>query len=258
MDRVIGGEIHSFSTLSSTNDLGKEWAEAGKPEGLVIVADEQTQGRGRFGRQWSSPKGLGAYFSVLLRPKLQLQEYGQLSLLAGASIVEALDRRFKAQTQVRWPNDIVCQERKLAGVLTEIVNSDRGSQAAVVGIGINVNHGPDDFLPSIKDRATSLRVLLGRELSPREVIEAVLARMDAWYRLLHREGSDSMRSAWEAHSSLKRGTAVSVRCGEEEIEGTVLGLTPEGYLHLRSWTGTECVVSSGEVNVLRTIQESSH
>lgn len=143
----IGQVLHHFELISSTNDHARELAEEGAGHGEVVIADSQTGGRGRRGRPWVSPPGLNAYFSVILRPELPPARAPELTLLASVAICDAL-RQANVPAAIKWPNDLLVQDRKIAGILTEMASEPERVHWAVIGIGVNVNAAATDFPPS--------------------------------------------------------------------------------------------------------------
>lgn len=177
-----------FQSTASTNDLALRMAAGGEPEGTVIFAEEQTAGRGQYGRSWHSPRGLGLLFSVILRPPRRLMEPGALTLFTAEVMCEASHRLGAVRARIKPPNDILVEGRKLCGILIE---SRWGRDVfCVVGVGYNVLHQDEDFPPEIRERATSLSLETGRSWQ-REDVAAVLLDCfsDAYWRIVHEKES---------------------------------------------------------------------
>jgi len=231
--------------LVSTNDRVKELARQGASHGAIVLADEQTGGRGREGRSWSSPPG-GLYLSVLLRP-VQVAA-GLLPLAAGLAVAEAVAAEAGVTAELKWPNDVVASGRKLAGVLSEASTGGSGLEWVVVGIGVNVASVlPED----LRATATSLA-----ELAPSgppaaaALAAAVIARLGVWYDALATPAA--VVQSWRRHAVPWWGEAVEVRTGAGALRGRLLEVDDEGALVLSSALGTRRVLS-GEVVRLRRV-----
>jgi BirA family transcriptional regulator, biotin operon repressor / biotin---[acetyl-CoA-carboxylase] ligase len=185
-DAVIGREVIVLQETSSTNDAISRLISADNlpslPEGVVIFAESQTDGRGQRGNRWESAAGKGLWFSILLRPKIQLCDSGQLTIWAIHAVSDVIHTKFGFATAIKLPNDVQLDGRKVSGVLVEMRAQDRASHVAVVGIGINVNQSRDDFPPDLRDRATSLAMALGRQVDRNKFGAALLGKLDMTYR----------------------------------------------------------------------------
>lgn len=244
-------QIERFSVLSSTNDYLKQRAESGAAEGTVVIAREQTAGKGRLGRSWASPPG-GAWFSLLLRPRISVEQAGCISVLVAVSLAQALRERWGVPVGVKWPNDLYVirpnplspslkgrgvsppalgvGERfaKLGGILIELSSQGSQIQWLIVGIGINVNN----TLPEeTRVPATSLARELGREISLDEFFEVALAALARGYERFLAEGFDFVREEWQRMSVLPK--SLSVVTGAQRQEAEVLGLSESGKLIVR-------------------------
>ena len=158
--RVMGSEIHSYKSIGSTNEVARRLAEAGAPEGAIVIAEKQTRGRGRLGRTWHSVSGQGLYFSLILRPKTDFSRLPALSMVAALSICRAIEK-YGLKAEIKWPNDCLLDGKKVAGILVELSAELDRVDYAIMGIGINVNHRADDFPSSLRSTATSLYRISG-------------------------------------------------------------------------------------------------
>lgn len=239
-------ERHAF--IGSTNDQALLRADQGAPEGLVIVAEVQTSGRGRLGRVWWDAPGSSLPFTLLLRPKIPLPQYPLLSLAMASAVAEAAERLTGAAFDVKWPNDVLHAGRKLCGILAESRASGTGQPVLVIGTGVNVNQEEADFPPELRGRATSLRMATaGAAISVSEVLETILQRYE---RPLALARAGDTAALWkEATRRLPGpGTFLTVRSGGREIEGVVEGISETGALRLREPGRSEAVlVSVGEI-----------
>jgi BirA family biotin operon repressor/biotin-[acetyl-CoA-carboxylase] ligase len=226
----------------STSDVAREQAGRGARAGFVVAAARQTRGRGRLGRTWESPAAGGLYVSILLRPDLAPREAGRLTILGSVAMADAVEAVAGFRPQIKWPNDLMVERRKLGGLLIEA--EPRGARLAwaVVGIGINVNQQLGDFSPAVRDIATSLQMLTGREHRRADLLAALLNALTA--RLA--QPFDDVRRAWAA-SSLTLGQRVSLTTLRGTKQGQAVGLDPSGALLLRLDSGEIEVVTAGDV-----------
>lgn len=213
---------------------------AGQPPGTVIVAEEQTAGRGRLGRKWHSERGLGLYFSVVLDLSLSSDTLPALTLALGLAAREAIQQVAGVASDLRWPNDVLIGDKKCAGILVELQEA-----TAIAGVGVNVNHAsfPDD----IAGLATSLRLATGREQSREDLLEKLLASIDAYASLTAAEGPGAILRLFAQASSYVHGRKVIVGEGETALEGTTDGLDPSGFLWLRTTAGARRLIRAGGV-----------
>ena len=214
-DRIVGREVHVFSETDSTNDLARRAGEGGAAEGIVFFAETQRRGRGREGRAWDSPPGLGLWFSVLLRPAAPRGRWPRLGALAALAVARGVKEAADLRLGVKWPNDLLLPDgRKCGGILVETT-----PEFAVVGIGLNVRHAAADFPPELRAAAGSLRMIrAGIEREP--VAGAVLDALDALHRDPAAWGEDfSPLSAELAARSATLGRRIRVARGGERIEG---------------------------------------
>jgi BirA family biotin operon repressor/biotin-[acetyl-CoA-carboxylase] ligase len=185
-DAVIGREIIVLQETSSTNDAISLMASTdglpSVPEGLVVFAEHQTHGRGQRDNRWESARGKGLWFSILLRPKIQLSDSGRLTIWAIEAISDVIRTALQLEPTVKLPNDIQLYGRKVSGVLVEMRAQDKAPHLAVVGIGVNVNHCADDFPADLRDRAISLGMALGRQVDRQKFAFALLRNLDLTYR----------------------------------------------------------------------------
>ncbi|HEX6040222.1 biotin--[acetyl-CoA-carboxylase] ligase [Longimicrobium sp.] len=239
--------VHLYARIGSTNDAARALADAGAPHGTLVLAEEQTAGRGRGGRAWSSPAGLGAWMSMVTRPST-LAAPGLLPILVGLAAADAIDPFIRpVVTQVKWPNDLHLAGRKIAGILCE--GSWDGGQpgAVIVGIGLNVLHAPDDFPDEVRQTATSLRIAAGWSPSRAEVAGAVASAVARALARPPLQLTGALLEAMRRRDALE-GRPVTVT-GATETAGTALGVSPAGALLLRDTDGVLRTVTSGTVRI---------
>jgi BirA family transcriptional regulator, biotin operon repressor / biotin---[acetyl-CoA-carboxylase] ligase len=245
---VIGREIHVFKETASTNDVVEKLARDGAKEGVVVFAESQTKGRGRLGRKWHSPAGQGLYFSVLLRPKLRPIEATQLTVVAATALVRAIEATTTVRPVIKWPNDLLVDGRKIAGVLTELSAELDTIKHLILGIGLDVNQTAGDFPSEIRSLATSLRIAGGDALSRPELATRVLRELDADYARIRRGKFDAVADEWESRCTTI-GRNVAVRIGERLVRGCAESLDDDGALLLRTQHGRLERIIGGDVTV---------
>jgi BirA family transcriptional regulator, biotin operon repressor / biotin---[acetyl-CoA-carboxylase] ligase len=179
---TIGRQIIVLEQTSSTNDAILQVATANSNQGLVLFAEHQTAGRGQRGNRWESAAGKGLWFSVLLRPKIQINDSGRLTIWAIETISDVIRTEFSLESAIKLPNDVQLSGRKVVGVLVEMRAQEKAPHLAVVGIGINVNQSMEDFPPELQNRAISLAMALHRPVDRRQFAVAVLRYLDRTYR----------------------------------------------------------------------------
>lgn len=241
--------IEHSETLGSTSDRLKDLARAGAPGWTVVLAEQQTAGRGRQGRSWLSPRG-NVFLSVLLRPALPAHYLTLVPLAAGVAVCEALGEA-GLEARLKWPNDLLVRGRKLAGVLAEASSGSGGLEAVVLGVGVNVGLDPRDLPLEIRESTTSISAETRREADTVAVAAAVLARLTLWYHALDREGPDRVLGEWRTRSVPWWGRTVEVLSGDRILRGVALGLDERGALLLEREDGVTVAVLSGEARELR-------
>jgi BirA family biotin operon repressor/biotin-[acetyl-CoA-carboxylase] ligase len=253
----LGRKIHSFAELPSTNDEADRLAEEGALHGEVVIADVQTQGRGRRGRAWFAPAGKALTLSIVLRPPLPPSRAPEITLVAAVAIAEAARELGAHHARIKWPNDIECRGRKLAGLLTELRAEPDRIRHAIVGLGFNSSLEMHDFPEELRSIATSLLVESG-EKSPRPLVCArLLEHLEEWFSLHETEGFGPVRDRWrELSSTLGRkvritGDAAAGAQGGSgagaPLEGDAVDLDEDGALLVRPPGGQNVRVMAGDV-----------
>jgi len=235
-----------YERLPSTNDVARELAQASAPEGLVVVAREQTAGRGRQGRAWASPRGEGLYLSILLRPHTPPADAALITLAAAIAVVETLADDYQIAADIKWPNDVHVRGRKLCGILVESAIESGLLQYAIMGIGVNI--AQHEFPKDLQAIATSLFIESGKALTPDEFLKPLLVRLECWYRKALAQPAEII-AQWEARSSYARDCAVRVEASDGVIEGITRGLAQSGALILELTNGERREIVSGEVKL---------
>ncbi|MGE5602028.1 MAG: biotin--[acetyl-CoA-carboxylase] ligase [Nitrososphaerales archaeon] len=251
----LGRAVLAFDRIGSTNDVAHEQARAGAADGLLVVAEEQTAGRGRLARTWWAPPATCLLMSLVLRPwsvgrTLSLPQAGQLTMSLGLAAAEAAGELTGLRVQLKWPNDLLIEGRKLGGMLTELDADEDRLDYAVLGLGLNVNV---DFAapgapPELALTATSLQMETGRPVDRLALLAGILLRTERWYeRVL---AGESPHEVWAQHlDTLGRRVRVAFITGF--LEGVAVGVTPEGGLLVQDDAGRVQIVWSGDVAGLR-------
>ncbi len=242
-------EAHYFPTLSSTNDEMMRLGKADGKHGTAIVADHQTAGRGRIERLWESPAGKGLYFSLLLRPPLMASAAPLITLATGLALGRALRSLGLESLIVKWPNDIWVGQKKLAGILTEMVNHGRQVDFVVVGVGLNVFQRPEDFSPSVRAVATSLKMASDQAWDRGQVLLQILMEIFSEIEKLIAEGPGPLIARWTQTSGMV-GKKVQAVENDRSTEGVVCGLSPEGQLQVKTDRGENISIIAGDVFLL--------
>jgi BirA family biotin operon repressor/biotin-[acetyl-CoA-carboxylase] ligase len=248
----LGRLIHVVSRATSTNDLAKQAAREGAPHGSTWVAEEQSDGRGRQGRRWTAVPGESLLFSILLRIESEARHLPPISVLAGLAVTEAIGRYTRESHPVlKWPNDVVIGERKVAGVLVEASGSGPRAHVVVVGIGINVYTRV--FPPELASIATSIALEGGRVPKRADLLADVLERFDRDLPLVANRGLGVVAARLLAFDGL-RGRSVRSTEGDE---GVAAGIDESGCLHVRRVDGTVARWAAGEVHLVRGANAAS-
>ena len=241
----LGRKIHHFEELESTNDEAHRLAEAGALHGEVVVADFQTRGRGRRGRSWVAPRGKAVTFSVVLRPAIAPVRAPEITIAAAVAAAEAAREMGAASARIKWPNDVECKGRKIAGLLTELRAEPDRVRHAVLGVGFNVSLQMRDFPEELRPVATSLLLESG-ERQPRPLVCArLLEHVEEWLSLHETEGFGPVADRWrELSSTLGRRVRIT---GADPIEGDAVDLAEDGALLVRTGPGALVRVLAGDV-----------
>jgi BirA family biotin operon repressor/biotin-[acetyl-CoA-carboxylase] ligase len=240
--------IHHFRT-GSTNTAALDLAQQGAEHGTVVVAEEQTAGRGRLGRTWYSEKSSGIYASVILRPPFSPTAAPILTLMAGVATQRTLSLVTGLGVDIRWPNDLLVNGKKVCGVLTEMSAELGRLHAVVLGIGINVNHS--EMPAELKRFATSLRIESQRTWSRVQIFVALLKELERYYHLLLEKGNAAIAEHWAAASTYANGKRIRIVTAAAESFATTAGVEPSGALRVRYDDGRQESLVAGEVGEVK-------
>lgn len=247
--KIIGKKILSYDTVDSTNTVAFSLAEKGILEGMVVFAEAQRKGRGRLGRSWISPKSKGIYLSLVLRPKIAPERAALITLLAAVGCAEAIRKISGLRAQIRWPNDILVNNKKVCGILTEMQTQDNKVEFIILGIGINV----DIPISKLPPEATSLKKESKRvesQFSRLELARELLRQLDQRYLSFKHKGSAKIIAQWKNLSALS-GKRVKVFFSDRTIEGQSQDIDEQGALIVRLDNGFKQHVLAGDVVKLR-------
>jgi BirA family biotin operon repressor/biotin-[acetyl-CoA-carboxylase] ligase len=246
---LFGKRIYHFFKTDSTNRVALGLGHAGEPEGAVVLAEEQTAGRGRAGHSWHSERATGIYATILLRPQLSPVQAPLLTMMAGLSAHSAVQNVAGLSVDLKWPNDLLIQGTKVGGILTEMHAEPAQVRFVIVGIGINVNQ--EKFPAELAATSTSLRLETGKTQSRLEVLVQFLRQFENDYKELLSAGAAGVVKRFEAVSSYARGKRVRVTNGNDAFTGVTAGLEDEGLLRVKRDDGRVSTVIAGEVTEVR-------
>lgn len=246
---LFGKRVFHFFKTDSTNRVAMELGFAGESEGTVVLAEEQTAGRGRAGRTWHSERGTGLYVTLLLRPKLAPAQAPLLTMLAGHSAYAAIEKQTGLMPQLKWPNDLLLNGKKVGGILTEMHAEPSAVRFVIVGIGINVNQ--EKFPTELASIATSLRRESGKLNYRLELLVRLLTQFESDYNRFLREGAGFVMERFQSVSNFARGRRVRVDTGTESYVGITAGLSADGLLLVERDTGAVTTVIAGDVSEVR-------
>ncbi len=248
--QLIGQKVVSFSETDSTNVRARRLAENGALEGTVVIAEQQSSGRGRLGRRWESPFGVNIYCSVILRPEIPIQKAPQLTFLSAVAVAETLNKNCSLSAEVKWPNDILVKGAKISGLLNEMSAETEKIHFVILGIGINLNMTRDQFPKKLNYPATSALIETGKTIDRQQFLQTFLQYLDSYYAEFSERGFAPIRRRWESLSGIMN-LQVEVDQGGEKLQGTVVGLDSEGALRLQLEGGQIKTILTGDVRLVR-------
>lgn len=243
--RTMGRTLKLFDSVESTQTIAHRLAEEGAEEGTLVVAEQQTAGRGRMGRSWHSPKGKGVWMSLVLRPRIPVHFTPQLTLLVAVALCRTIRKMEPLAVAIKWPNDLLIEGKKISGILLESSAEDERLKHVVAGIGISANMRADDYPPELREVGTSLAIASGKEWNRAELIQAFLAQFEALYELYHAEGFEPIRAAWEA-LAVSLGKPVRARTPKGDVAGVAESIDDMGALLVRQADGSMVKLYSAE------------
>lgn len=247
--KLVGRSLVCQEELDSTNAKARQLADEGAADGTVIIADRQSAGRGRLGRRWESPPSVNLYCSILLRPQIPVQQAPQLTFLSAVAVAESLNSLYQLSARVKWPNDILINGAKIAGLLNEMNAETEQVHFVVLGVGVNLNMTTGQFPDEILYPATSVLLETGKTIDRAVFTREFLQRLDGYYCEFLEEGFGPIRRRWEALCDLMN-KRVQVDQNPGVLQGTVVGLDSDGALRLQLDNGTVERILAGDVKPL--------
>jgi len=247
--QIIGGSVRVLNSTTSTNDEAERLAADQEPEGLVVFSESQTHGRGRMGRKWSSPGGKGLWFSILLRPILSANECTQLTVASAVSLVRAINETTGITPDIKWPNDLLIREKKIAGILTEMHAELDCVRHVIIGVGIDVNQNHSDFPVQLRKTATSLKIVSGATVDRTALAEAILREMDKDYKRVLHGRFNQIAQEWADHCGTL-GKEVDIKTGRNRVTGRAESLDETGALLVRTQHGRIERILGGDIAVI--------
>lgn len=245
--RWAGNQIHYYAETDSTNTQAKKFGDEGAPHGTLVVTEKQNAGRGRRGRVWASPENCSIYMSLLLRPEILPVQAPMLTIVMAYAVARALRKCTELDVQIKWPNDIILNGKKIVGILTEMSTEIEYINYVVIGVGINVNM--ESFPEELTDKATSLRIETGQAQCRAPIIAEILAEFESCYEeFLKHKNLEYLREAYN-EMLVNCGREVCILGAQESYKAQALGIDENGELLVRREDGTEEAVYAGEVSV---------
>jgi len=245
-DSHFGKRIYHYFKAGSTNAIAMDLGQAGEPHGAIVLAEEQTAGRGRAGRTWHSEKTNGIYTTILLRPQISPLLAPLLPMLAGLAVRDAVFEETELAPDLRWPNDVLMAGKKFAGILTEMHAEPDRVRFVIIGIGVDVNHAA---MPAeLAKIATSLRMVTGKTYSRLQLLVRLLRHLETYYNQFLAEGPAPIVARFNDVSSYARGKRVRISMAKDVFTGVTEGIEPNGLLRVRRDDGRLEVIMSGDVS----------
>ncbi|WP_025026797.1 biotin--[acetyl-CoA-carboxylase] ligase [Caldalkalibacillus mannanilyticus] len=245
----LGHELHVYKEVESTQLIAQKLAREGAPSGTIVIADTQLAGKGRLGRKWYSPPGTGAWLSLILRPEIPVPSAPQLTLLAAVAILKGIRKVTPLEAGIKWPNDVLINGKKVAGILTELSAEADQINHVIVGVGINVSQEEKDFPEELQQMATSLEQEQGESIDRNDLIVSVLKEWEELYEMYIQYGFSPIKTLWEAYT-VSLGKEIVARTLQGQYQGLALGITDEGVLLLQDREGVIHKIYSADIKTV--------
>lgn len=253
----LGRTIVHKESIDSTQFLAHQHARDGAAHGTVIIADEQTKGKGRMNRAWHSAPGKGIWMSMILRPQLLPHVASQLTLLTATVLADVIHEYIGVKPQIKWPNDILINSRKTAGILTEMQAEQDQIQYVVIGMGINVNQTAEELPEDISYKATSIRVESRKEWDIKELIQQILLTFEAAYESYIKHGFPEVKTKWESYG-FRIGEEIDIKTMQDEWRSEFLGIAEDGAMLTTDREGNEQKLYSAEIQWFKDDQSNAN
>jgi len=247
--KELGRTINYHTTCESTQIIAADKAREGAPHGSVVISEEQTAGRGRMDRSWDSKANKGIWMSVIIRPPISPQFAAQFTLVSAVAITQAIQEVTKLSPEIKWPNDVLINGKKVTGILTELQADMDLVHSIIIGIGVNVNQEIEAFDESIQTIATSLRMETGQQVDRALLVAKILYYLEKYGDMYVEKGFEPIKILWESHNCTigKRIRATMLR---ETLEGVALGITNDGVLELQLDNGEIRGIYSADIHLV--------
>lgn len=245
---AFGQNIHYEESVDSTQKIAKRLANEDATEGTIVIAEEQTLGKGRLSRNWHSPKFTGIWMSLILRPNIPFHDAPQLTLLAAVAVAQAIEDVTDLTPEIKWPNDLLIKGKKVTGILTELQAESDRIHSVIIGIGVNVNQKLSDFPEELQGTATSLFIESGKNISRSALIQQILCNMEKLYHTYLQHGFGPVKLLWESYA-ISLGKELKATTVNETIIGKALGITDSGVLLLEDEIGKVHHIYSADVTI---------
>jgi len=246
----IGREIHHFEKLSSTNTTAKQQARKGAKEGTAIIAETQTRGKGRLNRPWVSPKG-GIWLSIILKPEIAVEDITKITLITSVAVAKTLREMFDLKAEIKWPNDVLIDSRKVCGILSEAVLKGKTVDFIIVGIGVNANFTRKALPRELQTTATTLKEVLKKDIDREKFVCLLLKEFENNYKMLRKRRFERLLEEWRSMAGFL-GKKVRITSFDEEFHGVAVDIDENGALIVKLADGTVRKVISGDVTVRET------
>lgn len=245
---IFGKTIHYLESTDSTQKVAHQLVQEGCPNGTLVIAEEQTNGRGRLARNWHSPKYTGIWMSLILRPNLPPTKAPQFTLIAAVAVASAIEDVCQVSPDIKWPNDLLLNGKKITGILTELQADSDKINAIIMGIGMNVNQKEQDFPMELHNIATSLAIETGKEISRSTLVTRILENLEKYYLLYLEKGFAPLKLLWESYA-VSLGKDITARTISGNISGKALGITEEGVLKIQDQNGKIHEIYSADIEI---------
>ncbi|MBI4834458.1 MAG: biotin--[acetyl-CoA-carboxylase] ligase [Planctomycetes bacterium] len=236
--KTIGRQIRCFKKVTSTNDLAWLEVSRGSPEGTVIFADEQLKGRGRFNRSWHAPKDAGIWASVILKPDMPIEKSSLLMVIGAIAICKLLKDKFQLDAKIRWPNDVIINERKIAGIIVETKCIASKPEAMILGIGFNINMKSEEIPADLNQIVTSLYMETGALINQKDIFRQFLMYLDNWYQKVLSKQENEISDAWKNMSGII-GAEIALEVEGKTVEGKVIDIDLHKGITLKTQEGAK-------------------
>lgn len=244
----FGRSIHYFEECLSTQPIAHQLAQENAPDGTIVLCEEQTAGRGRMARVWTSSRGKGIWMSTIIRPEIPPMKAPQFTLIAAVAVSRAIEDIADVRAEIKWPNDLLINGKKCTGILTELQADVDRVQAIILGIGVNVNQDLEDFPEEIQPIATSVKMVTGVHIDRARLVARILHYLEIYTDMYVEHGFEPLKLLWESYSGTlgRRIKAVMIH---QQIEGIALGITNDGVLQVQTDDGKIHGIYSADIEI---------